>query len=378
MAMHYSKSCLNKQRRQPRRIAVQTGYEWVMEKLARPKSFYKMFRMYPDVFLSLHGVLVSDYHLESTSEMNSLECLGMFLWVLGGPQSFRQAEDRFVRSTEIIHRKFNHVLHCVNSLGGDIIKPIDPTFTDVHPKIRDKRFWPHFKGCIGAIDGTHIPVIVPAKETCNYMGRHSYTNQNVLAVCDFDMRFTFVVAGWAGSVHDTRIFHHSIEKYATTYPAPPKDMYYLVDSSYPTRVGYLAPYKGTTYHLAEFRAGRRPPSGKFEVFNHDHSALQNVIERSFGVLKQKWRILRDVPHFKVGSQTMIISACMTLHNFIRDSKLRDKEFDKCDENENYMPVVSRSTPLLGDAVPTSSYEGNMNDTRDRIELFVYCATSYID
>nr|XP_045090935.1 protein ALP1-like isoform X3 [Aegilops tauschii subsp. strangulata] len=401
MAMHYSKTCLNKQRRQPRRIAVQTGHEWVMEKLARPKSCYKMFRMYPDVFLSLHGLLVSDYHLESTSEMNSLESLGMFLWMLGGPQSFRQAEDRFVRSTETIHRKFNHVLHCVNSLGGDIIKPRDPTFADVHPKIRDKRFWPHFKGCIGAIDGTHIPVIVPAKETCNYMGRHSYTSQNVLAVCDFDMRFTFVVAGWAGSVHDTRIFHHSILKYAATYPAPPEgtqikcsnfvqvvcinlytcsnlfsmdvDMYYLVDSGYPNRVGYLAPYKGTTYHLAEFRSVRRPPSGKFEVFNYLHSSLRNVIERTFGVLKQKWRILRDVPHFKVGSQTMIISACMTLHNFIRDSKLRDKEFDKCDDNENHMPAVSRSTPLLGDVVPTSSDEGNMNDTRDRIASSLFIA-----
>ena len=139
------------------------------------------------------------------------------------------------------------------------------------------------------------------------------------------------------------------------------DMYYLVDSGYPNRVGYLAPYKGTTYHLAEFRSVRRPPSGKFEVFNYLHSSLRNVIERTFGVLKQKWRILRDVPHFKVGSQTMIISACMTPQNFIRDNKLHDKEFDKCDDNENYMPAVSRSTPLLGDVVPTSSDEGNMND-----------------
>ena len=69
---------------------------------------------------------------------------------------------------------------------------------------------------------THVPVIVPAKETVNYTGRHGYTSQNVLTVCDFDMRFTFVVAGWAGSVHDTRIFHHSTEKYASTYPAPPQ------------------------------------------------------------------------------------------------------------------------------------------------------------
>ena len=150
-------------------------------------------------------------------------------------------------------------------------------------------------------------------------------------------------------------------------------MYYLVDTGDNNRVGYLATYKCTTYNIAKFQSGRRPANGKFEVFNYLYSSLRNVIERTFGVLKQKWRILRDVPHFKVGSQTMIISACMMLHNFIRDSKLRDKEFDKCDDNKNYMPAVSRSTPLLGDVVPTSSDEGNMNDTRDRIASSLFIA-----
>jgi hypothetical protein len=28
--------------------------------------------------------------------------------------------------------------------------------------------------------------------------------------------------------------------------------YYLVDSMYPNRLGYLAPYKGTKYHLQEY------------------------------------------------------------------------------------------------------------------------------
>jgi hypothetical protein len=36
------------------------------------------------------------------------------------------------------------------------------------------------------------------------------------------MWFTFVVAGWVGLVHDNRIFNHSMEKYETTYPAPPQ------------------------------------------------------------------------------------------------------------------------------------------------------------
>lgn len=36
------------------------------------------------------------------------------------------------------------------------------------------------------------------------------------------------------------------------------------------------------------------------------------------------------------TQIMIVHACMALCNFIRDSALADKEFDKCDADENYI------------------------------------------
>ena len=62
--------------------------------------------------------------------------------------------------------------------------------------------------------------------------------------------------------------------------------YYLVDSGYANQQDYLAPYKGTTYHLQEFRDTHKP-EGKEEIFNYTHSSLRNVIERSFGVLKNE-------------------------------------------------------------------------------------------
>jgi hypothetical protein len=65
--------------------------------------------------------------------------------------------------------------------------------------------------------------------------------------------------------------------------------------------------------------------------------LRNVIERAFGVLKMKRRILLHMPSYPCDKQALIIVACMALHNFIRDSHLRDKEFDRCDRDEYYMP-----------------------------------------
>jgi hypothetical protein len=214
----YSNKYLNKA---PRRIPEQTGLEWVHEQLGNRKRCYKMFRMYPEVFYQLHNVLASTYGLQSTRDMESVECLAMFLWMVGGPESFTQVENHFSRSLETIHRKFQMVLNCLCKLGKDNIKPVDRNFTDVHPKIQDPRFWPHFKGAIGAIDGSHIPVEVPAEEQVNHTGRHGYTSQNLLAICDFDLRFTFVVAGWPGSAHDTRILNRSIEKYQQEFPTPP-------------------------------------------------------------------------------------------------------------------------------------------------------------
>ena len=83
----------------------------------------------------------------------------------------------------------------------------------------------------------------------------------------------------------------------------------------------------------------RPPQGKYELFNFSHSSLRNVVERAFGVLKQKWRILKGVPSFSPRTQKHIIIACMALHNFIRDRKLSDKIFDKCDADDEYVPPV---------------------------------------
>jgi hypothetical protein len=74
-------------------------------------------------------------------------------------------------------------------------KPKDSTFSNAHDKMKEDRFWPHFKGAIGAIDGLHVEVVMPIDEVINYTCRHGYTSQNVLAICDFNMRFTFVVAG---------------------------------------------------------------------------------------------------------------------------------------------------------------------------------------
>jgi hypothetical protein len=54
------------------------------------------------------------------------------------------------------------------------------------------------------IDGTHVTASAPKAQSSAFQGRKHYTIQ-ILVVVDFDLRFTYVLAGWEGSAHDASI-----------------------------------------------------------------------------------------------------------------------------------------------------------------------------
>jgi hypothetical protein len=190
-----------------------------------------------------------------------------------------------------------------------------------------------------------------------------------MAICDFDMRFTFVVSGWPGSAHDSRVFNDTLNRYSDEFPHPLEGLllistfffliliscltitlcigkYYLIDSGYPNRKGFLAHYKGQRYHVPEFQGGHTP-TGRKEVFNHAHSSLHNVIERWFGVWKMKWCILLLLLSFLVEKQKKIIIACMALHNFIHDSDLSNQLFEMCDNDEEFPQLRhQKAAPIM--------------------------------
>ena len=96
-----------------------------------------------------------------------------------------------------------------------------------------------------------------------------------------------------------------------------------MDSAYPNTTGYLTPYSGKSvlYHIPEFISGRRcghGPQGIQEEFNYRYSSLRGVVDQTFGVLKNTWKILDDrMPQMSLESQIEIVIAACTLHNFIR-------------------------------------------------------------
>jgi hypothetical protein len=47
----------------------------------------------------------------------------------------------------------------------------------------------------------HVPVSLQPR----YRNRKGTISQNILAVCDFNIKFVYILAGWEGSAHDSRV-----------------------------------------------------------------------------------------------------------------------------------------------------------------------------
>ncbi|KAH9792922.1 DDE Tnp4 domain-containing protein [Citrus sinensis] len=303
---HYYLTFIHKE---PCMNSTQTRHKWLIEILGGNVS---------RCFNILCTDLEDNYGLKSSRRTCGAEMLGMFLYILGQSVGNQSTMERFQHSSETVSRYFDKILDSVCRMSVDLIKPLDPDFITTPKEIsEDSINMSYFKDCIGAIDGVHIPTSISSEDQIPFIGRKGTSTQNVMVVCSFDKQFIFAVAGWEGSAHDARVFQTTITNHAFNFPNPPPEKYYLVDAGYSELCGYLGPYKGERYHLPEF-----------SLFNYKHSSLRSVIERTFGVWKNTWKILRSMPSYPFKKQVKIVIATMALHNYIRRYSQNNDHFDE--------------------------------------------------
>jgi hypothetical protein len=117
----------------------------------------------------------------------------------------------------------------------------------------DTRYNPYFLPCIGAIDGTHIKAQIPQHAHARYRNRKGFTSINVLAACNFDLEFIYVLSGWEGSAADSAIYHNALG----TNLQIPQGRWLLGEAGFPRCQGLLVPYRKTRYHLKGWARGNR-------------------------------------------------------------------------------------------------------------------------
>lgn len=125
---------------------------------------------------------------------------------------------------------------------------------------------PYFNDCIGALDGTNIPAFIPVADQKPFRNRKKVLTQNALAVANFDCTFSYVLTGWEGSAHDSRVLNDAKTKGFALFAGK----FYLGDARYALSTYVLTPYRGVRYHLKEWGLANQRPQNAKELYNYRH------------------------------------------------------------------------------------------------------------
>ncbi|XP_071920766.1 uncharacterized protein [Coffea arabica] len=294
-------------RRRRVRDSVLLGRDYVLELInGHEDRIIENMRLDVPQFLMLCDLLVQRgyWHAYPSQQVGVHESVALTLMCQSHDEWHRVLAEQFQHSTETIDRHVRRVLRALVRLGRDLVLPID--FDGTHPRIlNNASLMPWFRDCVGALDETHVSAWCTEEIRERYRNRHGDLSQNVLAACDHDMRFVYVRVGWEGSAHDARILQDTLLDPDSGFPMPPQGKYY-------------AGAQGTHHE----RAAKR-------LFNRRHASVRNIIERTFGVLKKRFPILKGpMQNYLIATQNNIVLACCTLHNFMRAYSPADEYFNE--------------------------------------------------
>lgn len=217
-----------------------------------PSVVYSLVRMDTNAFVHLCDHFREMGYLYDSKHLDVEEKMMIFLQIISQSMGNRLVRHRFQHSAETISKYFHEVLLAVLEFSKEILvvpsweAPVPVEQIRNYSKLRKGPF----KGVVGALDDTLIHAVVPLDRQTLFRGRGGgECYQNVLAICDFDMKFIYVVSGWEGVAHDSRILSESVRNPAFNFPMPPPDKYYLCDAAYTHTKGFMTPYRNTRYLL---------------------------------------------------------------------------------------------------------------------------------
>ena len=132
-----------------------------------------------------------------------------------------------------------------------------------------------------------------------------------MAAVEFDMNFLYILPGWEGSAHDSRVLKDALEKW---FSAPP-GRYYLADAGYAATGGILlTPFKMVKYHSKEWGITEKQGGTiQFSVCISEKRSRADFrrFQGSFAILSGKGR-----EGFSIFTQAKLIYALAAVHNFM--------------------------------------------------------------
>ena len=316
-----------------------------------PDYWRSNFRMSCDSFQFLcnavHDFLVKEVsHLRETIPVPKR--VAVALWWLSNGGSYCTIGQTFGISSSIVGRITKDFVGALVHLRNEFISwPQTPeecsaavaSFRDLSP----------LPNVLAAIDGMHIQIIAPEESTVDFFDRKQRYSIGCQGVCDGNMKFFSMSAGFPGSLHDSRILRNSwVFADANNEQILRTPLFQLDDrnSIEPYLVGDAA------YSLSRWLIKPFPFSNEMEsnagAFNLASSQARVSIERAFGVLKGRWRTLSGKVCLEPSYAADVVIACTVLHNI-------------CQERNE--PEESILDPYLDESNMENAIGGNaMNET----------------
>ncbi|KAK3920169.1 Protein ANTAGONIST OF LIKE HETEROCHROMATIN PROTEIN 1 [Frankliniella fusca] len=264
-------------------------------------------RLTPEAFHALMRLLIVDFERDHGYSLEFAVIVALY-WLAAG-LSYRTCGNTFDIARQTAFNIANLILDKIISVAKLVIK-VPENVAAVGEQFAGMADSPAFTQCVGAIDGCQIHFILDDSETSQeYINRKLYYSINLQGLVDNKCHFIDICVGFPGSCHDMRVFRHSGLFRESVYP--PRGFFIIGDGGYMCLrdpVTIITPYRDVNL-TADQRS-----------FNHHLSKARAVVERSFGLLQARWRVLFHRPlEVKFRKAVKVIGACCVLHNICIDA-----------------------------------------------------------
>ena len=201
-----------------------------------------------------------------------------------------------------------------------------------------------FPQCVGAIDGSRIPIIAPKENALDYFNRKGHHSVVLQALVACDYTFMDVYIGWPGSVHDARVLANSqLFQDAETGKLLPDTTVAINGVDVPLMILGDPAYPMLPWLMKPFTENGRLSSKQLH-FNYRLSRARMVVECAFGRLKGRWRSLLKRNDTDIKFIPKYVATCCVLHNIC--------EIHRDEFNEDWMQC-NQDSDQHGTAQPLS-------------------------
>ncbi|WAR13540.1 LOW QUALITY PROTEIN: HARB1-like protein [Mya arenaria] len=254
-------------------------------------EFQSHFRMHRSTFEELCKIVAPDMARERSISLETR--MLATLWMLGNMECYRSVANRFGISKGTLHLTVMSSSKALCQQKSNFISFLT-TRREMDQVAEGFSARCGIPGIVGAVDGTHVPVPGPrSQHRASFINRKGYPSIQLQVVA------TVISGCWihtpVGLALCTMQENCPLLDVCQQLPAP----YHLIgDSAYPLSRYMLVPYRDNGHLDAQQKK-----------FNKAHSSTRVDVERAIGLLKSKFRRLKNLDMLLAEQIPEVITAC---------------------------------------------------------------------